>query len=61
MVCVGAAGGPAAPESSPQAIEHYSQHMVDAIDLKENGFVTLPVRDVLQQATLPALRWVASL
>jgi hypothetical protein len=49
------------PENSPQAIQHYSQHMVDAIDLKDNHFVTLPAREVLQQATLPAVRWVASL
>jgi hypothetical protein len=48
------------PESSPQAIEHYSQHLVDAIDLKENGFASLPARTVLQPG-LPALRWVASL
>ena len=48
------------PESSPQAIEHYSQHTIDAIDLKENRFVSLPVREVLQPS-LPALRWVASL
>ena len=48
------------PESSPQAIEHYSQHSLDAIDLEANTFVTQPVREVLTPS-LPALRWVASL
>ncbi len=48
------------PEGSPQAIEHYSQHTLDAIDLEDNHFVSLPVKEVLKPS-LSALRWVASL
>ncbi len=35
------------PDDSSQAIRHYSQQYVDLIDLKENAFKTLPVREVL--------------
>ena len=47
------------PEVSPAAIEHYSQHLVDVLDLNANAFTTLPVREALG-ADYPALRWVAS-
>ncbi len=47
------------PEKSAQAVEHYSQHLIDALDLEQNAFVTVPVRDTLD-ADFPALRWVAS-
>jgi hypothetical protein len=48
------------PEKSPQAVEHYSQHLIDTIDLEHNAFVTAPVAGVINH-TYPALRWVASL
>ncbi|MCC7357868.1 MAG: hypothetical protein IT317_00225 [Anaerolineales bacterium] len=48
------------PEKSAEAMEHYSQHQVDAIDLERNTLVTVPVRDALD-LTYPALRWVASI
>jgi hypothetical protein len=48
------------PEKSAEAMEHYSQHLVDAIDLERNAFVTVPVREALD-LKYPALRWVASI
>ncbi len=48
------------PEKSAEAMEHYSQHLVDAIDLERNTFVTVPVREALD-LKFPALRWVASI
>jgi hypothetical protein len=48
------------PEKSPQAVEHYSQHLMDAIDLEQNAFTTVPVKEAIDH-TYPALRWVASL
>jgi hypothetical protein len=48
------------PESTPAAVEHYSQHLMDLIDLRANAFTTAPVRQVLER-DYPALRWVASL
>ncbi|MGH2521422.1 MAG: PEP/pyruvate-binding domain-containing protein [Anaerolineales bacterium] len=48
------------PENSPDAVEHYSQRLVDVIDLGANAFKTVPARDVLDR-DYPALRWVASL
>lgn len=48
------------PEKSAEAMEHYSQHLVDAIDLERNTFVTVPVREALD-LKYPALRWVASI
>jgi len=47
------------PENSPAAIEHYSQHLVDVIDLKANAFATVSIKEVLNR-DYPALRWVAS-
>jgi len=48
------------PENSPEAIEHYSQQWLDAIDLRANKFTTVPFRQVIDR-DYPALRWVASL
>jgi len=48
------------PETSPQAIQHYSQHMIDLIDLEANEFATVPVKDVLKVDYDP-LRWIASI
>ncbi|MCC6189656.1 MAG: hypothetical protein IT318_11525 [Anaerolineales bacterium] len=48
------------PERSPEAVEHYSQHLLDAIDLERNTFAAVPVRAAIDH-TYPALRWVASL
>ena len=48
------------PENSPRAIEHYSQHYVDVIDLEANSFTTVPARQTLTR-DYGALRWVASL
>lgn len=47
------------PENSPDAIAHYSQHLVDVIDLKDNTFATVPLEAVLNRDH-SALRWVAS-
>jgi Pyruvate phosphate dikinase, AMP/ATP-binding domain len=48
------------PESSPDSIAHYSQHMVDVIDLDANSVATRPVSNTLT-LDYPALAWVASL
>jgi hypothetical protein len=48
------------PETSPQAIQHYSQHSIDLIDLEANVFATRPVKDVLR-ADYDPLRWIASI
>src|SRR5690606_22627544 len=48
------------PEASPRAIEHYSQHHVDVLDLEANEAVTVPAAQVLNTDYAP-LRWVASL
>jgi hypothetical protein len=41
------------PDDSSEAIRHYSQQYVDLIDLKENAFKTLPVREVLDSHYAP--------
>jgi hypothetical protein len=46
------------PDDTPEAIRYYSQQYVDLIDLEENTFKTLPVRDVLHP-NYPVLRFVA--
>jgi hypothetical protein len=46
------------PLSSADAIRRYSQQYVDLIDLEDNRFKTLPVKDVLQ-ARNPVLRYLA--
>jgi hypothetical protein len=48
------------PETSPQAIQHYSQHYIDLIDLEANEFATVPIKDVLK-ADYDPLRWIASI
>jgi hypothetical protein len=48
------------PETSPQAIQHYSQHKIDLIDLEANEFAILPTKDVLA-ADYGPLRWIASI
>ncbi|HSD83701.1 MAG TPA: PEP/pyruvate-binding domain-containing protein, partial [Anaerolineae bacterium] len=48
------------PETSPPAIQHYSQHYIDLIDLESNEFATRPIRDVLK-ADYDPLRWIASI
>lgn len=46
------------PESDPLSIRRYSQSYVDGIDLRDNAFRTLPVRELLNPGT-PHLRWIA--
>jgi hypothetical protein len=48
------------PETSSQAIQHYSQHNIDLIDLEANEFVTRSLREVLR-ADYEPLRWIASI
>jgi hypothetical protein len=48
------------PEISAKAIRQYSQHYVDVLDLEENCFKTVPVREILQ-ADYPELRYIASI
>lgn len=47
------------PETSATAIQRYSQHYVDLIDLEENDLKTLPVHQVLQP-DYPYLRYLVS-
>jgi hypothetical protein len=46
------------PEATSKAIQRYSQHHIDVIDLEENAFRTLPVHEVISTRT-PALRYIA--
>jgi Pyruvate phosphate dikinase, AMP/ATP-binding domain len=46
------------PDDTPEAIRYYSQQYVDLIDLEENTFKTLPIREVLQP-NYPVLRFIA--
>ena len=46
------------PDDTPEAIRYYSQQYVDLIDLEENTFKTVPVRDVLLP-NYPVLRFIA--
>lgn len=48
------------PESTAQAIYHYSQHFVDLINLEKNQFEVLPVDEVLR-TDYPVLRYIAQL
>ena len=48
------------PDVTPQAIRYYSQHFVDALDLKQNTQTTVPVESVLGADYYP-LRWLVSL
>jgi hypothetical protein len=47
------------PETDPKLIRQYSQWFVDVIDLEDNAFKTLPVKEVLD-ADYPELRYIAS-
>jgi hypothetical protein len=46
------------PDDTPEAIRYYSQQYVDLIDLEENVFKTVPVREVLHP-NYPVLRFIA--
>ena len=47
------------PESSPNAIKHYSQHYIDLINLDTNVFETKSLNDVMGM-DYPPLRWLSS-
>jgi hypothetical protein len=52
------------PETTARSIRQYSQRFVDVIDLEENRFKTLPVRQVLKEVIdsgYPQLRYVVSI
>ncbi len=48
------------PDDSSEAVRYYSQQYVDVIDLEENAFKTLPVRQVLN-SRYPPLRFLAQI
>ena len=48
------------PEATAKAIERYSQHYVDVIDLEDNELKTLPLKEVLQ-LDYPYLRFLMSM
>ena len=48
------------PETSPAAMQRYSQHNIDLIDLEANAFTTKPVKQVIGR-DYQALRWLASI
>ncbi|HEY57711.1 MAG TPA: hypothetical protein G4O04_04125 [Anaerolineae bacterium] len=48
------------PEVTPKAIQHYSQHYVDVIDLKRNAFRTVPLAEAVDRRD-PGLRYVFSM
>ena len=45
------------PADSSRAIQHYSQQYVDLIDIEENTFKTLPVKEVIN-TRMPTLRYM---
>ena len=47
------------PERNAREVRRYSQHFIDAIDLKRNELVTLPVTDVVRH-DFPGLRHLAT-
>ncbi len=47
------------PEVGAQKIRKYSQHFIDLVDLHDDSFKTLPVRDVIAD-DYPALRYLVS-
>ena len=51
---------PAAPVNEPKSIRRYSQQYIDLIDLEDNDFKTLPVREVLDSC-YPPLRYIAQI
>jgi hypothetical protein len=46
------------PDDTPEAIRYYSQQYVDLIDIQENVFKTVPVREILRP-DYPLLRFIA--
>lgn len=48
------------PEMTADAIRQYSQWFIDVVDLEENSFKTLPIRDVLK-SDFPDLRFICSI
>jgi hypothetical protein len=48
------------PEVTAATIARYSQHFVDVIDLEDNAFKTLPVRE-MEVAAYPGIEYLASL
>jgi hypothetical protein len=48
------------PDDDPRAIRYYSQKYVDLIDLEENAFKTLAVKDLLN-SKYPALRYLVQI
>ena len=48
------------PETRVEQLRQYSQHRIDVIDMVENDFKTLPIREVIGE-NFPALRLVAAL
>ena len=48
------------PDDTPRAIRYYSQQYVDLIDLQDNSFKTLPVKEVMRP-NYPVLRIIAQL
>jgi hypothetical protein len=47
------------PQVGVKKIRKYSQHFIDLVDLEDNSFKTLPVREVIAD-DYPALRYLAS-
>ncbi len=47
------------PETRVEQMRQYSQHLIDMLDLEDNTFKTLPIRQVIG-GDFPALRLVAS-
>ncbi|GAP13708.1 phosphoenolpyruvate synthase/pyruvate phosphate dikinase [Longilinea arvoryzae] len=48
------------PDDDPQAIRYYSQKFVDVIDLQENTFKTLPVKELLD-SNYPPLKYLVQI
>lgn len=48
------------PETTPEAMTHYAQHLIDAIDIDRNRLVTLAPGDLFAE-DYPPLRYLASL
>jgi hypothetical protein len=48
------------PDDDPQAIRYYSQKYVDLIDLEENCFKTIPVKELLN-ANYPPLKYLVQI
>jgi hypothetical protein len=48
------------PETRIQQLRHYSQHLIDVLDIEDNTFKTLPISQVID-SDFPALRLVAAL